>query len=93
MPFELTQPVSQPTARAWRDKDATDRAEWFEEHGEAIARARGSVIQALDFYAAEIAKRGAAENPRYRPTTFVNDQLDLMDATLSEEVRRWVGAE
>lgn len=92
MALELTQPAAPATARAWRDKQAIDRAEWFEEHGDAVARMRGSMIQALDAYAALIAKTGAHENPGFRSTTFVNDVLDLADATLAEEVRTWLGA-
>lgn len=76
----------------WRDMDKRSRAIWFNDHGDRIARARGSFAIAAEAYARELVDCGALEHNGRTYEDVLNDIMDTPDAMLAEEVREWLGA-
>lgn len=69
----------------------SERHDWFQANGDAMARARGTFVIALEAYAKEIAAHAAHEGP-FSHDKFMSETLDTADAWLAEEVRDWLGA-
>lgn len=75
----------------WSDMDQYARDQWFADHGDAIARSRGAVINALAEHAALIAKTKAHDDRHgFSAERYVNDVIDSMDAALAPEVVAWL---
>lgn len=76
----------------WADKDSYARAEWFEKHGDRIARARGQAVLALDALARVIKETGAHDDKVFSADKFIESALNSTDWYLAPEVREWLGA-
>ena len=74
----------------WRYKDKTDRAEWFDAHGDKIARSHALLMQAIQAHGAVMKATGAAERSDFTVADFTDGMLDDLQGYYAEEVRDWL---
>lgn len=89
-PARIRDTRSYTVDQLWCDKDAYDRAAWFEAHADAVARARGKLVIAAEEYGALIKSAGAAERRDFTVQAFIDAILDTSDAHLAPEVSAWL---
>jgi hypothetical protein len=74
------------------DMTRTDRAAYFNFHGDKLLNARADFLPALERYAGILKNCGAFENSGTTAEKFVADALETLDYSLAEEVRSYIGA-
>lgn len=67
------------------------RVDWFNCHGDEIAKARGAFVLALEAYA-HVVRQTSAHEGVFSHDNFMSEVLDSADAWLAEEVRDYLGA-